>query len=237
VNVSDFVKANAASRYLGESTPAASAAKVGGAARGLEKAEQRIQALADTNTTQLSAVGKLKSSIYQAQLSSRALTGLTSGAKQFVADFNTAVTTALTAVSTANDPSLRRSANQSGTAVLRSLGTDGASLVPLKKAGFSMNADGKLALDSAKFDAAQTTGPATLRATLAKAGQKLDTASAAELSFGGNVGHSLAALGQRSSVLRLQQAAISALQKSATQPPAASFSGLYSSGIAAYQSN
>ena len=225
MNINDFVITNASSKYTSGQASAQAVSKVSAAtAAGLEKAEKRIQAQADVTSVQLSSFGKLKSSVSGAQLAAQALGTLsptaTSAAEKtaatgFVTAFNAAVTTAKKTAEVPGETLATVSANRAGKDLQQAISADRPTLDALKKIGFSVGTDGTLALDSKKFEAAQKSDAAGVRATLVKIGKQVDKTASKELANDGNVGLSLSALNQRANMLKSQQSALASLGGSA----------------------
>jgi hypothetical protein len=220
MNISDFVKANAASTYLASNGTTQTSQTSKATGQGLQKAEQRVQALADTTSAQLSSFGKLKSAVSDAQISARGLAGLSSSAKpadvktaltNFVNAFNAAASAAKTTATVSGDSAANQSAIRVGKDLQRSATSDTSNLNALKQVGVTLGADGKLAVDATKIGAALTANPTAVRDTLGKLGRQVERTSTQELAADGNVGGSLSTLNQRSTVLKSQQATLAAL--------------------------
>ncbi len=237
MNINDFVSANSASRFLGYAPAARTAASTDGLAKGLQKAENRIQAQVESTNVQLSAFGKLQSAVSQTQTSAKAAAGLSSSAKaedvktaatKLVDAFNTTIDTAKGTASVAGETTTGRNALRVGRELTRAVTSDNSTLAALKQIGASVNTDGKLVLDKAKFDAAQTANATDVRNNLVKLGQKIDKTALKELGSDGSVGSTVSALNQRSSTLKSQQASLASLQQGANPRY---------SGLAAYQNS
>jgi hypothetical protein len=237
MNISDFIKANAATSLLS----ASSVTQAKGVGLGLQKAEQRIQAQVDTTSAQLSSLGKLKSAVSDAQIGASKLAGLSAtttsaaiktAATSFVAAFNAALTAAKSTASTSDDIAVSQSANRAGKDLVRSVSDDKTTLDALKQAGISLGSDGKLALDSKKLDVALNSNGPGLRGALVKLGQHVTTTATTELASQGNVGQSLASLNQRSGILKSQQATLASLSQNAQSLAGSSSSNLY--GISSF---
>jgi flagellar capping protein FliD len=246
MNISDFVRANSANSYLtgNSNTTTSQVAKASG--QGLQKAEQRIQTMADTTSAQLSSFGKLKSAVSDAQTGARALAGFSTTTKPadvktaltgFVSAFNTALTAAKTTTGVSGDSAASQSANRVNRDLQRSTNADTANLGTLKKIGVTAGVDGKLAIDATKLGAALTANPTEVRDTLAKLGRQVEQAATKELATDGDVGRPLSALNQRATVLKSQQATLASLssQTAASAQPRAS-NTLFGYGVSAYQS-
>ena len=224
MNINDFVIANASMKYtgVGAKTSSPAADKVSAAATaGLEKASKRIQAQVDATSVQLSSLGKLKSSVSEAQLAAHALGGLSAtttsaaekaAASSFVTAFNSALATAKTTAAVSGEMALTSSANRTNKGLQNAVGTDRSTLDALKKIGVSVGTDGTLALDTKKFDAAQKSDATGARATLVKMGKQVDKTASKELATDGNVGLSLSTLNQRVNTLKSQQSTLASLK-------------------------
>jgi hypothetical protein len=221
MNINDFVTANAAMRY-GRSAAASKINSVQNTAAnaGLQKAEKRIQALADANTVQLSSVGKLKSALATTQstalsvanmATSSTLANVKSAAGKLVSAFNASMSAAIASSSLSSDNAVASSATRVGKDMVRAISSDAAGIEALKGLGFSLSSDGTLSLDSKKWDAAQQSKPADAMGALKKLAQQLGSAAAQSLSADGNVGRSLSSLNQRSALLERQQSTLAAL--------------------------
>lgn len=246
MNLNDFVKAHAATQYLGASASTQATGGLGLVAQaGLKKADQRIQAQVDKTTAQLSTFGKLQSAVSGTQTAARGLgiLGSTStaaaqksAASDFTSAFNAALASAKTAAAQPGDTATGQSANRTSTNLLRAVGADSATVDALKKVGFSLNAGGSLALDTKQLDAAQKADPAGVRATLNTLGQQVFNAATQELAGNGNVGLSLSTLSQRSGILKSQQATLSALGQGASPTQSNTGFGSWANwGVSAYQ--
>lgn len=260
MNINDFVRNNTAAQALAygaaTDTNASSTSKVSNTAQaGLEKASQRIQSQVDTTTTQLSALGKLKSAVAGVQTAAQSLSQLATTAPNtppasaatiktaltnFVKAFNEASATASPGTSTTGKPGDSAS-TQAAARVARDLGkavsADPTTAAALKQVGISVSPQGRLALDSAKLEVAQTTDAANLRASLAKIGQQLDATTTQELAQSGNVGSALASLNQTATVLKNQKAALAALGQSASAGSTLQRLGSLGFGLANYQNS
>ncbi len=245
MNINDIATANTAKAYLGLSPSTQSASAVAGAgSAGLQKAEKRIQTQVDSTSAQLSSLGKLQSSVSGAQLAAHTLGGLTANstnanvktaADNFLSAFNGAVTTAKTTATVTADPGASQSAGRVGKNLARTVSESSATIDALKKIGFSMAADGTLALDAKKFEAAQKADPTSVKTTLTKIGQQVDKAATQELTTGSSLSGSLTSLSQRAAVLKSQQSALTALQQTATSTQSSAYSMFGGFGSAAYQ--
>ncbi len=246
MNINDFVRANTAKTYLGlqSSTQAAGSVNSAGQA-GLQKAEKRIQSQVDITTTQLSSVGKLKSSVSGTQLAAQTLANMpvasTSAAVKtatdgFVSAFNSAISAANVTAGVPGESAVSRSAGRVAKDLTRTVSENTETIASLKKIGFSLQSNGSLTLDAKKFDEAQKADPTGVRATLTKIGQQVDKAAAQELATAGNVSNSMASLNQRAAVLKNQQSTIASLQKVPSTNQSSSSPMYGGFGAASYQS-
>jgi len=187
----------------------------------MQKAGARLQAQLDTTTAQLSSFGKLKSAVSDVQLAASALNAFTAttaaadvktAATKFIASFNAVVTTARATAGLPGAVSVESSsANRISRDMDKSIAPNSATMDALRKLGVKQLSDGTLALDSAKFDAAQKADPASVRTALTKIGQQAEKAAAKELASGGDVTDSMASLNQRSTNLKTQQSSMLAV--------------------------
>ncbi len=244
MNITDLVKANAASNYLRTSSATQSVYGTSGVAQGLQKADQRIQSQVDTTSAQLSSFGKLKSAVSDAQIGAKALTHLASAtsntdvktaATNFVNAFNGAVAAARTTSGVAGDTAANQSASRVSNDLQRTVAADTATAQALKQVGISLNTSGKVVVDSNKFDTAQKANPGAVKDALNRLGQQVGQVAAKELAADGNVGVSMTTLNQRSSMLKSQQATLSSLQQNAAAVSNSS-SSLFALGLSAYRS-
>lgn len=246
VNISDFVKANAAFSYLNASTGTQATERSGGSVRGLLKAEQRIQAQLDTTSDQLSSLGKLKSAISEVQSTAAVVANLPATRKfddvkaalgQLVTAFNTATDRTNPTANAASDSATRESAGRAGQSMLRAVTADKTALSTLGDAGISLNSQGKLSIDTVRLASAQASNPSGLRDSVVKLGRQLDKATTRELALDGSVGNPLAAANQRAFVLKSQQTTLASLQQAGVKTTASSFSARFGSGLSGYQSS
>lgn len=206
-------------------TPAqrAGRAKVGAALQMLKKQGDFVQSQLTMSGMQLSSIGQLKSSVSNAQLSAKALGGLTaassaedvtSAASRFVEAFNLAIKAAK---STATAPGTSL-ADTNGvgriTADLkRAVEAGGGGANTLKKMGIDVLADGTMTLNSTKFDAALKAGPSAMRSALSRLGNTVEKTAGAELGERGAVSSVLSSFNNRSNGLKAQQTAIQSTEK------------------------
>ncbi|TXT41107.1 MAG: hypothetical protein FD135_566 [Comamonadaceae bacterium] len=85
------------------------------------------------------------------------------------------------------------------------LGNDRSLSSSLKSIGITSQADGSLALDASKFQAATQANATTLRTTVAKLGQQSQAVATRELADNGNVGSALKTLTSQSNSLKARQ--------------------------------
>lgn len=256
MNISDILNASAANKLVNTNTSPKTAAQatdsLSPVEQALKKTNTRIQAEVDTTTTQLSSFGQLKSAISNTQLAASALGKLESttssasvktAASNFVSAFNTALGSAkTTAAVPGSSTAATQSASRTGRELTRSVTTDVRSFDALKKLGFSLGSDGRLALDSKKFEAAQKADPAGTQATLSKIGKQVETTAVKELATDGSVNGAMSSLKARSSLLKTQQTSLADLAKitaAASSSTATTSASNWSQGfaISAYQSN
>jgi hypothetical protein len=224
MNINDFVKAKQVTQYLGRSARVEGTAGVGASSQsGLSKAERRIQEQVDNATSQLSFVGKLKSTVLDVQLASRGLGAMvtgtsTSGEKAklsaFVGAFNTAIKMATATSDASGEAMTIQGAARVGQDLKRAVSSDPATLDALKKVGIIQSLDGTLVLDHNKYDLVQKSDRAGVSAALKKIGKELNIATTRELAMDGNLGLSLTYLNQKAGVLNTRQSALAALSES-----------------------
>ena len=169
-------------------TQAASAVPAKSAA--LPKTEISIQGPADSSSTRVSSIGKLKSAVSEVQLASRALLSLTSttssasvklAAGSLVTAYNNAMQAARSAAATAGTGSDSASARRAGRELLQSVTADVTTLASLKKLGISVLPDGTLTLDSKTLDSAQLADRGSAQAALGTLATRLDQSATQEL--------------------------------------------------------
>lgn len=200
--------------YGAASTSTSGAGGVNAAAQALQRAEARVQSQLDATSTQLSAFGKLKSAVSDAQLGARGLSSLSStststdignAVTKFLNTYNGAITTAAAAAALPGTSTESIAAGRAGTDMRRSLSASVATLDAMKKLGFSLQSNGTLTLDPTKFAAALKADPAGTRASLAKIGGQVDATAAKELADNGVVKNSMSSLNLRTTSLQAQQ--------------------------------
>jgi hypothetical protein len=247
MNINDFVKNNTAvNLYSNGRLGSTTASRNSVAQVGLEKADKRIQALVDTNTTQLSGVGKLKSAVATLQGGAQSLSrlpGTTNSADtktalvNFVKVFNDAANAAKAGGSgTSPDTATAQAANGVSRSLQRAVTNDASTTEALKQVGVSLSSEGKLVIDTAKFDAVQSSNAGQVKSNLAKIGLQLDKAARQELAASGTLGSRLASLNQNASVLKSQQTALQALGGSTGSASGSRFGNL-GYGLSAYQNS
>ena len=247
MNINDFVRNNTAANLYNSGRLGGIAATRNSAAQaGLDKADKRIQALVDTNTTQLSGVGKLKSAVATVQAGAQNLRQLPSTTNSadtkaalvnFVKAFNDAASTAKAAGSgTSTDTANTQTANRVSRSLQRAVTNDAGTAEALKQVGVSLSSEGKLVIDAVKLDAAQNSNAGQVKSNLAKIGLQLDKAANQELDVSGAVGSRLAALNQNASVLKSQQAALQTLGQGTGSASGSRFGNL-GYGLSAYQNS
>lgn len=232
-----------ASTQTAEQKAAQAAAKLSPASLAINKAGNRIQSQLDTTTAQLSAYGKLKSAVSDAQLAAKGLSGLTAASPaadvkaavtKLVSTFNTAITTGKATASLADSGGIKRVGNELG----RAISANHAVFDAMKKIGFKQLSDGSLSLDTAKFEAAQKANPGAVEATLDKLGSLVNKVASKELATDSAVAGSIEALNQRTSLLKTQKNAMSSLLQQMVSPSASSTgTGFGGYGVSAYQAN
>ncbi|MEO7106869.1 MAG: hypothetical protein ABIZ09_10875 [Rhodoferax sp.] len=230
-----------------QTTSAQESATAGPVSHAMDKAVARIQNQLDVTSAQLTSFGKLKSSVSEAQLSAKALSGL-SGAStsasvrtalsRFLVGMNTAVTTAKTTAALPGSAiSESGSAERVGRDLMRSVTSNPSTVDALKKLGFKAESDGSFTWDGSKFDAAYAADPAGVRTTLAKLGQAVDPVATKALATNANVGDSMTNLSLRATTLKAQQASMLAVvQKLDAASNNGGNTGYINYGLSAYLS-
>lgn len=108
------------STQTAEQKAAQAAAKLSPASQAISKAGNRIQSQLDSTSAQLSAYGKLKSAVSNAQLAAKSLSGLTATSSaadvktavgKLVSSFNTAITTGKATAGIADSGNAKRVGN------------------------------------------------------------------------------------------------------------------------------
>ncbi len=140
----------------------------------------------EETTVELSAPGRIKSSLSNVQIAARALGDdrqtssagdVRKAANNFVKAFNSA--TEAGALAGGSRDSVAASSRDG--ASLAAIGADSTVASELKSIGITGQKDGTLAIDTRKFDAALQAAPDTLRTTLSRAGQQVDQIAATRL--------------------------------------------------------
>jgi len=254
MNISDIangMRANALLYGSGTSTSSIGGSAAAGAiTKAFEQADKRVQQQRDVTSAQLSSFGKLKSSFVDVQGTAKALvnlkadanaTDLGKAASAFVTAFNSAVKTAQSSQTQAASVGEATSARRAGTDLRQTISNNSSLADGLKNIGITQQADGSLALDSTKFQAAVQADPAALRATVTQLGQQGQALATRELADTGNVGSTLKALDNRSRSLQArqaeQQSALASLQANANpqaNPQANAYGNRVATGLAAY---
>ncbi len=254
MNISDITSSLKATSLLNartsasSSTSSTSSTSLDPMTRAFDQAGKRVQSQLDSTSTQLSSFGKLKSAFADVQTTAQALskpkTGATDAdisksASDFVAAFNVALKAAQSSQSQASSVKEDTSARRTQTDLRQVLGKDNSLSTSLKQIGITQQADGSLALDTSKFQAASQADPTALRATVAKLGQQSQAVASRELSDTGNVGGTLKALDTRSRQLQTQQTnqqtVLASLQQNASTL-SKQFGSSASNGVNAYSS-
>ncbi|MDD2924619.1 flagellar filament capping protein FliD [Rhodoferax sp.] len=241
MNISDMTNALRASTMLGKQANTVTATDP--ISKAFAQAGQRVQQQLDVTSAQLSSFGKLKSAFADVQGAAKALSSPKTGATDddiskaaadFVKAFNSALQTAKANQAQATSSPELTGARRAETDLRRVLGTDSSLSSSLKGIGITQQADGSLALDATKFQAAIKANGTELRATVAKLGQQGQAMATRELADTGNVGSALKALSSQSTSLKArqseQQAALTSFQQLASAPNPL----LSASGLAAY---
>lgn len=215
--------------------------------RAFQKADKRIQQQRDSTSVELSALGKIGSSLSDAQIASRALSdskqtatdvGTRKAAAGFVKTFSIASLAARSATAAKGilADNTRVRAEESG--LRRLFSSDTAEAQNLKKIGISQKNDGTLSIDQKQFDDALKSDPNAVRTTLSAAGQKADQFITRELSASGNIGSAIGSLDNRARNLEARQVEQQAQSAAAQQTISVQSTRLGDSlntGIAAYQ--
>ena len=252
MNLSDITSSIKASTLLNgrtntaTSTSNTSATATDPIAKALANADKRVQQQLDVTTAQLSSFGKLKSAFADVQSTAKALSSPKAGATDaeiskaaadFVKAFNTALKTAQTNQTQAKSTQEVTGARRAETDLRRVLGNDNSLRSSLKSIGITSQADGSLAIDATKFQAATQANASNLRATVAKLGQQNQAVATRELADNGNVGSALKSLTNQSNSLKArqteQQTALASFQQFASKQNT-TFGN--QSGLAAYNS-
>lgn len=230
------------STQTAEQKAALATAKLSPASQAATKAGGRIQSQLDSTTAQLSAYGKLKSAVSDAQLAAKNLIALTptssaadvkTAVSKLISTFNAAITIGKNTASTADSGGAKRVGNDLG----RAIGGNHAVFDAMKKIGLQQLPDGTLSVDTAKFEAAQRANPSGVEATLEKLGTLVNKATTKELATGSTVAGSIEALNQRASLLKTQKNAMSTLMQQLATQSNNSSTGFGGYGVAAYRSN
>lgn len=185
---------------------------------------KRLNQQIESTKVQLSAYGQIKSAFSTAQGAAAGLNtaaqsktatnvDIEKAAQAFVSAYNQAATTVNSAINpTAGQSGALASdlrAKFAGNGLARAA-SGAASAADLKQAGISRNTDGTLSFDAKVLQQSLQANPSEAKATLAKIGQAVDTATSRELGGSGNVGGSVTNLSKREEVLSSQQAQLAA---------------------------
>ena len=228
---------------------AQAAAKLGRVTQTTYNASTKLQSQLDATSAQLSAFGKIKSAVSDAQLAAKSLSGLGNTASasevksaltRLVSSYNTALSTAQAGTSVAGASAKEVSnAKRVGNDLTRAVAFNYGTLDALKKIGVQQQRDGTLRVDTSAFDAAQKANPSGVQATLAQLGTAVDKTTSQELTTGSALSGSIEALTLRSATLKTQQSAMSSLlNHMLSASSSGSTTGSYANyGIAAYQAN
>lgn len=225
---------------------------VSGLDRAFDRAAQRIQAQRDTTTAQLSAFGRLQGAVSETQATAKALTdikptdaaaGIRKAAGNFVKAYNTANGVAQEIAAAKSAPADNAQARIAGNQLTRAATGDTATNAALRDIGITREANGRLQLDQAKFDAALQSNPDAVREALGRVGQRVEQASTQQLSARGNVGSQMNTLTARARELETRQTEQQAQAETARQSISSQTTALTNrinnlqaaAGIAAYE--
>lgn len=212
-----------------------------------QKADKRINQQRESVNVQLSSFGKLKASLAETQSASRALsdskrsatdTDIKNAANDFVQAFNTTTQTSRSTAAQSGTSVESSRARATETGLRRALSSDATATSDLQKIGITRQKDGSLVIDTKKFDAALKAAPDALRETLSRVGQQVDRTATRELADRGNVGGSLASLGNRARSLenvQEEQQSLAAAAQQVVSTQTARLNNSLNSGAAAYQ--
>lgn len=215
--------------------------------RAFQKADKRIQQQRDSVSVELSAFGKISSSLSDAQIASRALSDKQQMAAQadagkaaarFVRAFNNASQAARSATAANGLLADNTHARAAESGLRKLFSSDAIAAADLKKIGISQQRDGTLAIDQKKFDDALKTDADAVRTTLSVAGQKVDQVVTRQLAGNGNIGSAINSLDTQARNLesrRAEQQAQSAAAQQAISTQRARLGDSLNTGVAAYQ--
>jgi hypothetical protein len=254
MNISDIANSMRASVILSgwttsvTSTASTTAASIDPITKAFEQADKRVQQQRDVTSTQLSSFGKLKSAFSEVQSTAKTLSNPKTGAtdadiskaaSDFVKAFNGALKSAQASQSQATSTQEITSARRAETDLRRVPGNDSSLSASLKVVGITQQADGSLAIDATKFQAATQANATNLRATVAKLGQQSQAVATRELADTGNLGSTLKALDTRARSLQSRQSeqktALASFQQFASAQNA-TYGNNAATGLAAYTS-
>jgi len=179
-----------------------------------QKADKRIQQQRDSTSVQLSSFGKLQSAVADTQAASRGLSdskqvatdvGVRKAASTFVANFNTALTTAKATATEQASFSESTKARKAEGDLRQAVGKDATITADLKAIGITQAKDGALTIDTKAFDAALKADATAVRSTLDKVGQQVDRTATKQLASTGTIGSAVSSLNSRASRLESQQ--------------------------------
>jgi flagellar capping protein FliD len=187
------------------------AAKADAISTSLNKSSTKIQTQLDATSASLSTLGKFKASVSMLQTAAQSLSQFSAtsssddvkkGLSSFIANFNTVVAATKAAATDSSE------VDRISRGMTRAMSADLSKISELRNLGFSKASDGSLKLDAAKFEAAYKASPAAVQSTLAKLGKLADKSANKELASDGRIGSSMDTLVSKSSVLKLQQNAL-----------------------------
>ncbi len=211
-----------------------------------QKADKRIQQQRDLAAVQLSSFGRLKSAFAGTETAGSGLNSITPASSAadvraatgtFVKAFSSAVETARAAAAQSGTPIESNRARIAETELRRSLNSETTS-ADLRKIGISQQANGTLAIDNKRFDAAFSTEPEAVRSVLSRLGLQVSQTAGGQLADGGNIGRAVNALGDRARNLENRQAEQQALATAGQQTISTQTQRLTTSlntGAAAYE--
>lgn len=218
------------------------------ASAALKAANDRVTQQLDSAQVKLSAFGQIKNAFAQVESAAQGLSKLKSGTTSV--DLKSAVSSFVNAFNQANSTVNSQTREKSGNTAAGALSSDmrarlagndlqraltrGDTASNLAKLGITRSKDGSLAVDSKALQNALQANPEQVRSTLAAVGAQVETTASRELGSGGHVGSSVNALASRSRDLTAQQSQ-QQIAAAVTQISNAQTSGLFATGVAAYQ--
>ncbi len=213
---------NGANGLTGNGTTAThTSGGLSGISQALAKAEQRVQADANSTTAQLSSFGLLKSAVSASQGSAKALaetassassTVITKSVENFYRSFNSAIAASKAASMLPGSSPASQSARRVSSDLKHVLSTDPAAKSAMSLLGLSIGIDGVLIHNDKKLAASLASNHAGVLSALKELGNKVSDIATQELATGGGVGAGLTTLNQRESRLAAQQQAIRAAE-------------------------